>query len=439
MATTIATVELLSTRDPPPGLWLSTVPGSWSDSFSETATRSPALLSVDSAAAWDEPITLGTVTCSAPVEMISVTVAPFSMRLPPSGVVPIARPFATESDDCSVIRTLKPAARSRFSASAWDWPSTVGTVASPGPSDTRKVTVEPLSTDSSGWGSWRITRSLGLSSVTRWMSTLKPAFSRTVEAVETFWPTTLGTETFSGRVRAYASTAAADDQDRHEQRDPRPPVLLLRRRWKRLVGEGGVRAGRHARSIALVGELVRRQHSGRTRRAGARRREDGRRLSRRRSGDQACPLGLERRDELVGVDEAPGRVLLDRVQHDRVELRRNARALHARGHRRLGDLLERDGDGAVAVEGHPAGEQLEEDDADGVEVGGRADRMPLRLLGREVLRRAHDRARLGHVRGAGAGDAEVRDLRPVLGVDDHVLGFEIAVDDRPGSGRSGPP
>jgi len=53
----------------------------------------------------------------------------------------------------------------------------------------------------------------------------------------------------------------------------------------------------------------------------------------------------------------------------------------------------------------------------------------LRLLGREVLRRAHDRARLRHVRCAGAGDAEVRDLRAVLVVDDDVLRLEVAVDD----------
>ena len=55
--------------------------------------------------------------------------------------------------------------------------------------------------------------------------------------------------------------------------------------------------------------------------------------------------------------------------------------------------------------------------------------LALRLLGREVLRRAHDRARLGHVRGAGAGDPEVGDLDAPVVVDQHVLRLEVAVHD----------
>ena len=54
--------------------------------------------------------------------------------------------------------------------------------------------------------------------------------------------------------------------------------------------------------------------------------------------------------------------------------------------------------------------------------------MPLRLLGGEVLRGPHDRARQRHVRGARAGDAEVGDARPALLVDDHVVRLQIAVD-----------
>ena len=59
----------------------------------------------------------------------------------------------------------------------------------------------------------------------------------------------------------------------------------------------------------------------------------------------------------------------------------------------------------------------------------RVDRTALRLLGREVLRGAHDRARLGHVRGTGAGDPEVGDLGAALVVDHHVLRLEVAVHD----------
>ncbi len=54
--------------------------------------------------------------------------------------------------------------------------------------------------------------------------------------------------------------------------------------------------------------------------------------------------------------------------------------------------------------------------------------MALGLLGGEVLGGAHDRAGQGHVRGAGAGDPEVGDLRAALLVEDHVVGLQIAVD-----------
>ena len=119
--------------------------------------------------------------------------------------------------------------------------------------------------------------------------------------------------------------------------------------------------------------------------------------------------GRERVDERVGVGEARDGILLQRLQHDLLEPGRDLRVVGARRHRRLADLLERDRDGAVAVERHAPGEHLVEHDADRVEVGLLADRVALRLLGREVLRGAHDRPGLRHVRRAGAGDAEVGD------------------------------
>jgi hypothetical protein len=54
--------------------------------------------------------------------------------------------------------------------------------------------------------------------------------------------------------------------------------------------------------------------------------------------------------------------------------------------------------------------------------------MALRLLGREVLGRAHDRARLGHLGRARAGDAEVGHLCVPEVVDDHVVRLEVPVD-----------
>ncbi len=131
----------------------------------------------------------------------------------------------------------------------------------------------------------------------------------------------------------------------------------------------------------------------------------------------------------VRVGEPAGRILRERVQHDGVEVRRDRGVERRRRLGRLLHLLERDRHRALAVERDPSGEQLEEDDADGVEVGLTGHRLALRLLGREVLRGAHDRPGLGHVRGAGQRDAEVGDLRAVLGVDDHVVRLEVAMDD----------
>ena len=85
--------------------------------------------------------------------------------------------------------------------------------------------------------------------------------------------------------------------------------------------------------------------------------------------------------------------------------------------------------GDSASNGSVPGEQLVEHDPDRVEVGARVDRVALRLLGREVLRGAHDRAGLGHVGRAGARDPEVGDLGAPLVVDDHVVRLDVAVHD----------
>ena len=74
-----------------------------------------------------------------------------------------------------------------------------------------------------------------------------------------------------------------------------------------------------------------------------------------------------------------------------------------------------------------------------VDVGARVDRLAQRLLGRQVLGRAEDDARLGQRLAAPdcgcghLGDAEVEDLDHValaVALDQHdVVGLEIAVDD----------
>ena len=69
---------------------------------------------------------------------------------------------------------------------------------------------------------------------------------------------------------------------------------------------------------------------------------------------------------------------------------------HAR--HRLVDVLHRDREEAVAGVRHLAGEQLEEDDAERVDVGLRVDPLAAGLLGRDVVARAEHRAGLGRRR-----------------------------------------
>ena len=92
-------------------------------------------------------------------------------------------------------------------------------------------------------------------------------------------------------------------------------------------------------------------------------------------------------------------------------------------------MLHRDLDRGVAGERHLAGEHLVEDDSERVEVGALVDRLAAGLLGRQVLRRPDDRARLGHLGGPRARDPEIGHLDVPVGADDHVVRLDVAVDD----------
>ncbi len=108
---------------------------------------------------------------------------------------------------------------------------------------------------------------------------------------------------------------------------------------------------------------------------------------------------------------------------------RKVRPLRRRRLRHLRQVLHRDLDGRVAAERGRAGQQLVQHDAERVEVGALVDVRPARLLGREVLRGADDRADLGHLARTGARDAEVRHLHAALAVDEHVVRLDVAMDD----------
>ena len=95
-------------------------------------------------------------------------------------------------------------------------------------------------------------------------------------------------------------------------------------------------------------------------------------------------------------------------------------------------MLVGDRDRGVADERRPAGEQLVEQAAGGVDVAAGVDLLAAGLLGREVLRGADHGGGLGH-RGAGvghrAGDAEVHHLH-VAGAGEHDVGrLDVAVHD----------
>ena len=72
----------------------------------------------------------------------------------------------------------------------------------------------------------------------------------------------------------------------------------------------------------------------------------------------------------------------------------------------------------LGLERRLAGEHLVEQDAERVDVRAGVDVLAHRLLGRDVVGGAEHPARLGEPVGLErAGDAEVGDLRPALGVD----------------------
>jgi hypothetical protein len=139
-----------------------------------------------------------------------------------------------------------------------------------------------------------------------------------------------------------------------------------------------------------------------------------------------------------GLDraEAGGRVLGHGPGHDRGDLVGQGDPARARvGHRR-GDVLHREGEAALAVEGPRAGQCLEQHHPERVLVGRRADPLALGLLGGQVVGRAEDRAGPGQVRGRlhGQGDAEVGHLGLAVPGDQDVGRLDVAVDHAAGVG-----
>ena len=127
--------------------------------------------------------------------------------------------------------------------------------------------------------------------------------------------------------------------------------------------------------------------------------------------------------QLDGGGKPPRGVLLETFQADRLQVMRHARLELARRHRLLLDDLADGVERIARLERRTADQQLVEDRAQRIDVGGRADLAVLasRLFGRHVTGRAQDGAalRLAGIVVHPLGQAEIRDLghrvpRPVI-------------------------
>ena len=143
-------------------------------------------------------------------------------------------------------------------------------------------------------------------------------------------------------------------------------------------------------------------------------------------GERVLEVGLERARVGVAVLE----VLVRHAVEDRREARGDVGAAHLHVGEVLADVLHRDRDLVLAVEGDVAGEHLEQHDAERVDVGLAVDVVAERLLGGDVVGGAEHAAVGGQaLLVEGASDAEVGDLGRAFLVDEDVLGLDVAVDD----------
>ena len=288
------------------------------------------------------------------------------------------------------------------------------------------MTKLPRSVRSPGCGSCAKTCPTGTSALSvRSTSSFSPASWICWTASRSTLPTTSGTATGLAALSCDCTSCHANQPPTsasatiEHAEEPGPDRTAPRRLVVLVVAAGRVRrrsrcGGRADRRRRLVGA---REH--RRRRLG-------------RLGGDADPARdpLEIGVHLLGGVVAVGGILRERAQRDVVEVARDLGAVRRGWGGNLREVLHRDLDRRLAVERDAAGEQLVEDDPGRVEVGGLVDRGTARLLGREVLRGADDRAGLGHLaRRAGARDPEVHHLDAALAVDDHVVRLDVAVDD----------
>ena len=335
---------------------------------------------------------------------------------------------------CSVCAPrTSPRSVSSGPASATVRPMSGGTAAWSGPLPTCSVTVLPSGTWVPAAGSVPMT--LPLSSrldVTSCSVASRFASCSAARAASGCCPARFGTSTCCGAGDPeYQITGQRQQPDHHRgrdaDRDPLAPapvrivVVVAVRVVGRRRGRRGVAGGTGAVDPPGLPRGARVQHRRALVLAHHHRRE---RLLPRPHPHQVRP-------HLGGGLVAVGRVLAQRLEHDRIELRGDLRVELRRGPRVLPHVLVGHRDRGVAGERRLAGEQLEQHATGGVDVAAGVDGLTARLLGRQVLRRPDHRGGLGHVLALTqrAGDAEVHDLHRTGPVDHDVGRLHVAVDD----------
>jgi len=241
----------------------------------------------------------------------------------------------------------------------------------------------------------------------------------------------------AGRRRCLRSHARRGRRHAEARRGHPGDHRLLRRACLLVTGRRSTHRRRRSTHARWRTEARRRSSGSRRRRAAERSLRD----HRLRHATTADALSLvELGEHLLAVLHhlarrlvAARRVLLERFAHDAGDALRDV----GRQRRQLGAQVHlQHRHRVVVVERHAAGQHLVAEDAERVEVATRVERQPAPLLGRHVLRRPEDDARLrlhAVVLLQELGDREVEQLHEVGRAghvqEEHVVGLDVAVDD----------
>ena len=232
------------------------------------------------------------------------------------------------------------------------------------------------------------------------------------------------------------------DHEQHRERDEQRDAAALGPargtaaglRLRRGPGLGRWRGGRGA--ARGRGRGAGRHRRARRRRVGRALRGLGGLAGRDGAGGRGRRLALQRRPrgarEVAGRGVALGRLLRHRGADHGVERGGHRRVERARGGRRIAEVRVHLRQLGVARERDAAGQRMEEDAAERVDVGARVGLLAADLLGGGEVRRADELPRAGDPAGGRRvlGQPEVGEVRVLLALlgDQHVRRLDVAVD-----------